>query len=459
MSTDQHRTLWKIALTPVIVTSVMTAGALINPAAAEAAACPVVEAIAIPGTTQTSNDANPGEPVGVLGDILEPLRKWTKKLSTYYAPYPATIIGGTDGGGYLASKTAGIDSANARLKSTAARCPKTAFLLTGYSQGADAAGDVAAAIGNNKGVIPANRLLGVGLVADPSQSPVGQPTIGLKNPGVGFAGVRAGGFGSLAGRNGILSVCDPGDYYCNLPQSDVVMRFIGHLGSHLDATDPAGSAQKLSTIFMAGLIAPATAALQQILQLVNDPQLLPNLVQRGIGFARALGQQLIWLAGPQVAAPAADLIDTATQVINLIQGRQWAALPALIGSIAGKVAALGTALGSLRDRTSTINTSGFGAVGNGMSQPNGFNAEGLTNALLNAITVASGGLGTQSTGAFGPTFSQFSATSVASAFKHFAAFINGNFHNNYQSTALDQGGHTGAQIIQKYFANQLTKLT
>ena len=163
-----------------------------------AANCPAVEAIAVPGTTQTNPQADPDKPVGVLGNILEPLRKNSPvRLVTYYTPYPATIVGGTDAGGYRASKNAGIDATNARLKAVADACPKTVFILTGYSQGADVAGDVAAAIGHNRGVIPANRLLGVALVADPSQAPAGQPTIGLKDPGMGFAGVRSGGFGSL----------------------------------------------------------------------------------------------------------------------------------------------------------------------------------------------------------------------------------------------------------------------
>ena len=120
-----------------------------------AANCPAVEAIAVPGTTQTNPQADPDKPVGVLGNILEPLRKNSPvRLVTYYTPYPATIVGGTDAGGYRASKNAGIDATNARLKAVADACPKTVFILTGYSQGADVAGDVAAAIGHNRGVIP-----------------------------------------------------------------------------------------------------------------------------------------------------------------------------------------------------------------------------------------------------------------------------------------------------------------
>ncbi|MEW2484198.1 cutinase family protein [Mycobacterium sp. NPDC049093] len=420
--------------------------------------CPAIYSVAVPGTTQTNPEADPTKPVGVLGQILEPIRQHSKvTLATYYTPYPATIVGGTDGGGYMASKNAGIDSANARLKVVANRCSKTVFILSGYSQGADVAGDIAAAIGNNRGVIPANRLLGVALVADPSQAPVGQPTIGLAKPGMGFAGVRSGGFGSLTQRNGILAICAPRDYYCNLPQGDVVMRFIGHLGSHLDASDPAGSAQKLATIFMAGLIAPATAAINQILALVNDPNLIPNLVSRGVAFAKSLAQQLFWLAGPQVAGPATDLVNAVTNVINMVTQRAWAAIPAAISVIANRATAVGTALSQMKDKTSTINVAGFGAVGAGLHQ-GGANIGDLATAVLNAISVATGGVGTQSTGMFGPTFSQFSAVNVAQALKHFAEFIQGGFHENYSSTPLDQAGHTGTQIVQRYLVNQITKL-
>ena len=317
------------------------------------------------------------------------------------------------------------------------------FILTGFSQGADVAGDVAAAIGHNRGVVPANRLLGVALVADPS-APVGQPTIGLTDPGMGFAGVRSGGFGSLTQRNGLLSVCAPRDYYCNLPQGDLVMRMIGHLGSQLDASDPAGSAQKLATMFMGGLVAPAAAAITQILQLVNDPNLIPNLVQRGIAFAKALAQQLFWLAGPQVAGTGTDLVNAVTNVINLVTSRAWAAIPAAITTIATRASAVATALSQMKDKTTTINVSGFGPVGSGLAQP-GVNIGDLAAAVLNAISVATGGVGTQSTGVFGPTFSQFSAATVASALKHYADFIQGGVRRRtYATTPLDQSGQAPA---------------
>lgn len=447
------------AIAAIAATALCATLTLTTAPAVAAANCPAVEAIAVPGTTQTTPNADPAKPVGVLGSILEPLKARAKlTISTYYTPYPATIIGGTDGGGYRASKTAGIDSTNARIKQVAARCPKTTFMLSGYSQGADIAGDIASAIGRGVGAIPAQRLIAVALVADPSQSPVGQPTIGLKKPGMGFAGVRKDGFGALTARNGILSLCDPRDYYCNLPQGDTVMRFIGHLGSHLDAADPAGSAQKLATIFMAGLIAPATQAITQILQLIRDPQLIPNLAARGIAFAKALTKQLFWLAGPQVAAAASDLVNTAMHVVSLIRSRQWMALPGLIASVATKATAVGASLSQMRDNTATINTSGFGTIGSSLARPDTMNIAGVATAVLNAISTASGGIGTRRTGMFGPTYSQFTASTVTTALTHFAQFIQGGYHTNYGKTALDAAGHTGVQIAQRYFANQISRL-
>jgi Cutinase len=421
-------------------------------------ACPAVEAIAVPGTTQTTPQADPNTPVGVLGDVLEPIKQHSHvTLATYYTPYPATIFGGTEGGGYMASKQAGIDSTNARMRTVASHCKATVFLLSGYSQGADVAGDVAAAIGHNKGVIPADRLLGVALLADPSQSPVDQPTVGLNQPGMGFAGVRSGGFGSLTDRNGILSVCAPLDYYCNLPQGDLVMRFIGHLGSHLDASDPAGSAQKLATIFMAGLVAPATEAINQILQLVRQPDLIPDLIHRGVAFAEALAQQLFWLAGPQVAATASDLVNTATQVIDLVKSRAWTAIPALITAIATKAGAVGNALSQMRDKMTTVNVTGFGPLGAGLAQP-GPRLGDLVTMVINAINVATGGIGALATGIFGPTFGQFSADTVTRALTHFAEFMNGDYHCDYDTSRLDPAGHTGSELVQRYFVNQIDKL-
>ena len=211
-------------------------------------------------------------------------------------------------------------------------------------------------------------------------------------------------------------------------------------------------------MFMGGLVAPAAAAINQILQLVNDPNLIPNLVQRGNTFAKALAQQLFWLAGPQVAGAATDLVNAVTNVINLVTSRAWAAIPAAITTIATKASGVATALSQMKDKTTTINVSGFGPVGSGLAQP-GVNVGDLAAAVLNAISVATGGVGTQSTGSAARPRSHSSPRStVASALKRYADFIQGGFHENYATTPLDRSGHTGTQIVQRYFVNQINKL-
>ena len=37
-------------------------------------------------------------------------------------------------------------------------------------------------------------------------------------------------------------------------------------------------------------------------------------------------------------------------------------------------------------------------------------------------------------------------------------FLQGGFHENYATTPLDKSGHSGAQIVQRYFVNQINKL-
>ena len=48
--------------------------------------------------------------------------------------------------------------------------------------------------------------------------------------------------------------------------------------------------------------------------------------------------QLFFLGGPQVAATASDLVNTATQAIALVRSRSWTAIPALIAAISTKAA-------------------------------------------------------------------------------------------------------------------------
>ncbi|OZC55456.1 cutinase [Rhodococcus sp. 06-621-2] len=196
-----------VAAAAVILSSTTVAGAA--PAKTATAGCAKYVAVMTPGTWETAAAANPAVPVGMLktvGDALE--AKYGNDIDVRYPAYSASAF--DQGRTYADSKQTGIDSINNILTSA---CGTAKFLLAGYSQGADAAGDVAAAIGNGRGVVPAGRILGIGLVADPHQGTAGGTLVGPKVDGQGIGGVRPEGFGSLAPL--VRQLCAPTDLYCS----------------------------------------------------------------------------------------------------------------------------------------------------------------------------------------------------------------------------------------------------
>ena len=114
-------------------------------------------------------------------------------------------------------------------------CPNTKFILSGFSQGAVIAGDVADRIGGGNGPVPAESVAGVALIADGRrQDGVGinpgahvggvgaeialQPVSTLIQgivPGATMRGERANGFGALADHT--FQICAPNDSICDAP--------------------------------------------------------------------------------------------------------------------------------------------------------------------------------------------------------------------------------------------------
>lgn len=136
---------------------------------------------------------------------------------------------------YDDSRNEGTAKMNDELRSIHQSCPATKFILSGFSQGAVIAGDVADEIGGGQGVVPAENIAGVALIADGRrQNGVGQnpgrkvggvgaeialqPVSGLVQPivpGASMRGARQNGFGSLADRT--FQICAPNDSVCDAP--------------------------------------------------------------------------------------------------------------------------------------------------------------------------------------------------------------------------------------------------
>lgn len=204
---------------------------------ADPANCPSTFSLFIPGTWEIDENADPNQSTGMLAPIAEAVEKQNgSTVQTYTLPYMARAF--DNGKTYADSKSDGLNKATAVLSEIAAKCSNTKFTLTGYSQGADVAGDLASAIGNGSGPIAPERVLGVALLADPGSGTKGEAVVGPRTAGNGIADPRPQGMGKLSGR--VASICDPKDMYCSINKGDNTL--FGALGSILSKSPSAGGA-------------------------------------------------------------------------------------------------------------------------------------------------------------------------------------------------------------------------
>ncbi|MFD4293687.1 cutinase family protein [Rhodococcus sp. NPDC058505] len=207
---------------------------------AQPASCPDVQVVAIPGTWESSAADDPfaptANPNSLMLNITRPLQAEfdPQRVQVYTVPYVAQFSNPValppDGQmSYNKSRGEGTAKATDVLAAMHAECPLTSFVLTGFSQGAVIAGDLAASIGAGTGPVPADLVLGVGLIADGRRDPaagvtVGPPVAGvgaelslagIKLPGITMTGARPGGFGALNDR--AVQICAPTDGICDAP--------------------------------------------------------------------------------------------------------------------------------------------------------------------------------------------------------------------------------------------------
>ncbi len=243
---------WLAAVIAIIVIAILVASLLRGPSTrptgptipgrptSQAADCPDVQVISVPGTWESTSTDDPIHPHfnrrALLLQVTAPLERMyaTHRAAVYTVPYVAQfhnpIAVPPDGQEtYAASRAQGTARLVAELNRVYQHCPLTGFILMGFSQGATIAGDVAGDIGNALGPIPAENVVGVGLISDSRRvrgeataigpDPEGQGVEvlfgGLNLMGVDLKGKRPGGFGSLAGRT--ATICGARDPICNEP--------------------------------------------------------------------------------------------------------------------------------------------------------------------------------------------------------------------------------------------------
>jgi hypothetical protein len=185
--------------------------------------CPSLYVVAIPGTWETGD--HKAEDMRGHGMLAGVTRGLPGNTDVDYVSYAATAFP-WEGDVYGQSKKQAVDNARGLIGAMAARCGGTRYALVGYSQGADAAGDLAAELGTGFGLVSPDKIAAVGLISDPRRSPT-DIQIGPPVGGAGASGPRLGGFGFISDR--VRTICAEGDLYCSTDDQDYLTRFAGFL--------------------------------------------------------------------------------------------------------------------------------------------------------------------------------------------------------------------------------------
>jgi hypothetical protein len=206
------------------------------------ASCPDVELLSIPGTWESSPQLDPLNPtqfpIALLLNVTNPIRDafGSDRLAEYTVPYTAQFhnpFAADKQMSYNDSRKEGFDAAVRAIKEVNDKCPLTSFVIVGFSQGAVIAGDIASDIGNGRGPIDQDLVLGVTLIADGRREAGVGKDVGPNPPGQGaeitlhevptlselgltMTGSRPGGFGALNDR--VNQICGTGDLICAAPE-------------------------------------------------------------------------------------------------------------------------------------------------------------------------------------------------------------------------------------------------
>ncbi|GAA4484801.1 hypothetical protein GCM10023094_38700 [Rhodococcus olei] len=260
------------AVTASVAAGLLSVG---SPAQASPGDCPSLYVVAVPGTWETSTAPDKQVGPGMLADVTN--RLGGKNIRSDYVTYAATAFP-WEGDVYGASRKQATDNARGMLEAMQARCGNTRFGIIGYSQGADAAGDLANEIGTGTSSIRPEKVAAVGLLSDPKRSPA-DVLIGPWVPGGGAGGARPGGFGWISDRT--VTFCAPGDLYCSTENDDFVTRMAGFAATNSDpgSSDSSNYVPEAGAIWNDLLGAGGIPTLQQQLSETANDQRIDQLAQ------------------------------------------------------------------------------------------------------------------------------------------------------------------------------------
>lgn len=303
--------------------------------------CNDVEIITVAGTGESNENDDPNFIYG-----LKQGRNYTAdialshdKVGAWQVPYSSTVgmvnSGGNNRGElhlpYGESRAQGVAVAEQHIVDVKSQCPGTKFVVTGFSQGASVAGDVAADLqaGRIQGA-GADDLFAAYLISDPNRSRVTDETVttrsgavahkgvngetvvdldqGVKTGTEGLAGPRSEGAFVGAGDK-VMSFCHPQDVACSSDADGLLQRIGMKMDSfkqHDQHYEYAGHAglKDVDIAKMFGIrLLPIVGAVyngkpEKVHRLVNEvaDHRLNNMTQSQREAMRALGEELMAVA-------------------------------------------------------------------------------------------------------------------------------------------------------------------
>lgn len=233
------------------------------------ASCPDVLLVNVPGTWESAPQDDPANPLQFPNALLHKVTASitqdfpASRVQAYTTPYTAQFhnpLSGDTQMSYNASRAEGTRATVQAMTDMNTKCPLTSYVLMGFSQGAVIMGDIASDIGNGRGPVDDDLVLGVTLIADGRRQLGVGNDIGPNPPGQGaevtlhevpilsglgltMTGARPGGFGDLNGKTN--EICAPGDLICAAPEEAFS---IANLPSTLN-TLAGGAAQPVHALY------------------------------------------------------------------------------------------------------------------------------------------------------------------------------------------------------------------
>ncbi|MGF6888059.1 hypothetical protein ABIA39_006572 [Nocardia sp. GAS34] len=303
--------------------------------------CPALYVLDAQGTGESSVDADPTADTGMLGPMNSSLLAQAPPGSVQraYVRYAAAfgglpLTGGTGNLPYQRSESDAVAQLDASAAQVHQQCPNTMTAAVGYSQGADAVHTFAQQIGSGHGPIPADKVGGVIMFANPARTPgeplfPGNPHRASPAPAPGTDGnavthvvidqaAPAGGglvdhdqsYGALDdGR--VADFCLPGDWTCDAPQHAQLLRVAAGVAVRTQFSDPVTA------------ITSATQALTQTVDtaratvITDDLQLGPGGRVDYLPHA-SLSKRLADAAGLQNSPPTVEQSQDADRKLNSV---------------------------------------------------------------------------------------------------------------------------------------------